>query len=180
MANSLTATIAISVAWKFTKPTDLSETTDADKLALSQALASGTGTNQVNQHFADERTVAAGANDNIDLYGSLVNAFGETINFTAVKAVVIQNVGADDGSSGYSVQSGEDLLIGGASSVGNAWATPFNANPDSKLTLVSGGSFALTAPASGFSVTSGTGDILRVRNNGTKTIKYRIILEGVA
>ncbi len=179
MANTLTATVAASVAWKFTKPGVLSETVDADTVKSSQSLANGSGANQINQHYAAQITLAAATNQNIDLYGALTNAFGETINFTAIKVLHVENIGADDGSSGYTVQAGEDLLVGGASAVGNAWGTLFNNNPDSKLTVVSGGMLTLTAPLAGFAVTAGTGDILRIRNNGTKTIKFNVVIEGV-
>src|SRR5437868_13008161 len=53
------------------------------------SVANGTGADQSNMIWADTRTVNASSSEDLDLYGGLTNAFGDTINFTAVKGIFI-------------------------------------------------------------------------------------------
>jgi hypothetical protein len=53
------------------------------------AITNGTGANQANNAFSDERTLNASASENLDLAGVLQNALGASLAFTAVKAILI-------------------------------------------------------------------------------------------
>lgn len=184
MAAALTSTIQVTSSWNFTNPLTLSTPAESASLAYSKSLANGTGADQVNSVWADERTLATATDDVLDLSGSLVNAFGTTIVFTKIKKVFVYNVGANDAGV-YTEQDGENLHIGVGSSntLGtNGLATMFTVAGANGITagcrIHSGGVFLNTAPRTGYTVTAGTGDLLRIRNDGTKTIKYRVEIEG--
>src|SRR5262245_62002424 len=68
---------------------DLSTAQDRVRKSSDQAVSNGTGANQANMVFSDQRTVASASNEDLDLAASLVNAFGATITFTAIKAIIL-------------------------------------------------------------------------------------------
>jgi hypothetical protein len=129
-------------------------------------LSNGTGDDQVNELWHDERTIAASGTDTLDLAGALTSAFGATITFTKIKAIVVI---ADAGNT-------NDVVVGGASS--NAFQGPFNATTH-KINVQKGGAFVAIAPKTGWTVTAGTGDQFLIANGGgTTSVTYRIILIG--
>ena len=58
-------------------------------------LNDGSGANQAQRIFSDTRTIAASANDDLDLSGVLVDALGTVLNFTAIKAIYIKAANAN-------------------------------------------------------------------------------------
>lgn len=136
--------------------------------SATASLANGTGANQANSLWIDTRTLAASANEELDLAGVLTDAFGGVLTLTKVKALLIE---ADDANV-------NDVLVGGAAS--NAWAAMFGDATD-VLKVKPGGFFMLVAPdANGLAVTAGTGDKLKLANSGGGTgVTYTIVLLGV-
>jgi len=133
----------------------------------STTLANGTGANQANQMWADTRTISASSNDDLDLAGVLTNAFGATLTFTSIKAIVVTAASANT----------NDVIIGGSAT--NPFET-FLGGTSPSVTVVPGGSFAIVNPeATGYVVTAATGDILRLTNSaGGTTVDYDIIIIG--
>ena len=164
---SQSAKINLSLAVSQSQAGDIN--TAVNEIALSKLtqLLDGTGADQANQAFSDERTLAPSTNEDLDLSGVLTDAFGASIAFTSIKAMVVI---ADE-------TNGDNIEIGGATTNGFiSWAGA----ADDKVVIPAGGMFVITAPdAAGFAVTAGTADLLRIANadaGGAAT--YQIVLIG--
>ena len=131
-------------------------------VAKSLTLTTGTGSNQANEWWADERTVT-GASETINIQdGTLTNMFGDTITLSSVKILFIQNT---------SVVSGEKLTITGDWAVTKLGTmTNFLVHP--------GGYHIAASPVDGFAVTATSADQITI-DPGAATIKYNSILVGV-
>ena len=139
-------------------------------LSKLQRLADGTGANQADLIYAAERSVATASNDDLDLSGTLTDAFGATITMAEMVGIIVINQ-AKDGTANTT-----DLTIGGATNpfIGFLGAT------DTIGPIKPGGSFMLFAgDADGIgTVTAGTGDILRIANSSGATAAYQIAILG--
>ena len=172
MALQSNLSIAVDATHTATAPTvDLGTGSAASAVIdLDQALtlAHGTGAGQADRLYSAQRTLAASANETLDLAGVLTDAFGATITFARIKAFYIV---ADAGNA-------NNVIIGDATS--NAWAALLNA--DGTITLrpggwIGGGCGSLDA--TGWVVTATTGDLLKVANSGAgSAVTYDIVLIG--
>jgi len=181
MSTSLTATLKVKLAWLFQNVLDLNTAEDSYAWNQSEALANGTSENMANDMFHDRRYLTTGSpTDDLDLAGGLTNSFGETLTFTAIKQIVIYNLGVPDASHAtWTPTAGEDLDIGGAAS--NPFTAPFDGGATSKVTVPSGGMLVMTAPLDGWTVTAGSADTLRVAldGGGANDVDYEIVIIGV-
>lgn len=177
---SLDLTFKSEVAWRFANTLDLGSTLDTGQKIYDEPFTNGTGSNNANELWHDVRRITlASTTDDIDLSGSLTNAFGRSVRFTHIKGLRVKNLGTPSGST-YVETDGEDILVGGAAAGGNAWGTLFNANQDAEITVRAGGEFILTAPLTGLAITASTGDILRVLHDGSAgDIDYAIWIWGL-
>lgn len=131
-------------------------------------LTSGTGANQADLVFADSRTLAASANETLDLYGSLKDPFGSTLNFARIKAILIEARAANT----------NNVVIGNA--VANPFLGPLGGTTPT-VTLPPGGVLLLVAPASGWTVADATNDSLKIANSGGTTgVTYDIVVIGAS
>lgn len=124
----------------------------------------GTGLGQANNIFADTRSLAGGANENLDLSGVLANAFTTTITAVKLKGIVIYARPTNTGN----------LTITQPASNG----VPFMlAAGDGPAPLVPGGLFVFTIPsAAGITVTPSTGDLINVAASGSGANSYDVVL----
>lgn len=131
-------------------------------------LASGTGANQFDIPFFDERSIAASTDDDIDLAGVLTSAFGSTITMAEMVALLIINKPRAGSPANVS-----DLTIGGGSNpfLGFLSGTTPKIGP-----IKPGGFLLLGSPhASGIgTVAAGTGDILRISNGAGGIAKVQL------
>jgi hypothetical protein len=173
MATNMTGKVLVDASWTYDNLLNLSTTTDQSKKTYTDSFTFGTGSKKVKVLFHDERSVSATtSNDDLDLAGVLKDAFGDTITFAKVKAVVIYNL---------STTSGNNLVVGNATA--NAFSTPFGAATHTikvppAVDATTPGMFVLTNPQDGFVVTAGTADILRIAFSGSGSISYDIIIFG--
>jgi len=131
-------------------------------------LASGTGSNQADLLFTDQRTLAASATEDLDLAGSLTDALGATLNFVKVKAIMISAAAANTNNV--------EVTPGAA----NGFLGPF-ADASDQLDIPPGGRIYLEAPVSGWTVTAGTGDLLTITNSaGSTGVTYDVIIVGAS
>jgi hypothetical protein len=129
-------------------------------------LANGTGADQGNQVWSDTRTLTTGANETLDINGTLFNAAGESVTFTKVKIILIRNKGTVT-----------TLSVGGAAT--NGFISPFGSATD-VLKIPPGGLLLLTAPdVTGFAATAATADQLKITNSAGASVDYDIVLVGV-
>lgn len=134
----------------------------------SWTVADGSGADQMDIIWHDQRTLAAGTPENLDLSGSLTDAYGTTMNFAIVKLIMVASASANDGL----------IQVGGAGS--NTFVN-WVANSSDILNVRNGGALMLFAPdATGYAVTAGTGDILKINNSGASSGVYDIVIGGVS
>jgi hypothetical protein len=166
---TLNASINLAISASLVNSLDLGDVTQIVSNTSGFPLTDGTGANQAKSLFSDTRTLAASGTENLDLAGTLLDAFGAAISFTKIKALIIK---ASAGNT-------NDVLVGGAGA--NACFSFFNASTD-KLRVKPGGMIALIAPdVNGYAVTAATADLLTVANSAAGTgVTYDVIIIGVA
>lgn len=169
MANTLSSEIKVSCGWIQKEALELSTVVDSARLELVRSLAYGGGADQASVVWHDERTVAGGGNDDLDLAGGLTNSiFGSSVatSFARVRAILIVNTADSPGGV---------LRVGGGS---NPFATPFAGGGGSQVEVGADSALLLSNKKDGWTVTPGTGDILRIHNPGATPIAYRIVILG--
>lgn len=163
--DNLTATITALLDITIGTDADFADPVQEIKEIVDASFTVGTGADQANQVWSDQRTLAASANEELDIQGgTLENGFGQAITFSAIKAIFIRNRST----------TGE-LLVGGAAA--NAFDSPFGDSSD-KVRVRRGGILLLTGPdAVGHAVDAS--DVLKIDNEDTvNTLTYDIILVG--
>ena len=165
MAQTFNGTISLGLALRLNGGVDIGSAYQSVDSTYQNIFTNGTGANQVNQMWTDTRTIAASTTEDLDLYGSLTNTFGTTLNFTSSKAIIIAALAANT----------NDLLVGG-----DAASVPIFGAVGDYIIVKPGGLFMITNPgATGFVVTDTTGDILQIANSSSGTsVTYDIIILG--
>jgi hypothetical protein len=171
MTTTLTSRIHAGIEGAYQAPSAFSTQLDIEsfnKQSLQPiSLDTGTGANQCDTMFCNERTLAASASENLDLAGTLTDALGNLLTFGHVKGIEIE---ADAGNT-------NSVVIGATAS--NAFVGPFGASGNT-WTLGPGDRLVAYSKA-GWAVTPSTGDLLKVANSGAGTsVKYRITLIGTS
>lgn len=165
---SLTTAIKLQLRATATGTPDLGAAAHEIAKEWSVSTKDGSGAGLANRLWTDQRTLAASASEDLDLAGSLADAFGVTQSFARVKALIIA----------AAASNANNLVVGAASS--NAWAALLGATHT--LTIRPGTSvcvFAGGADAIGYVVTAGTGDLLKIANSaGGSTVTYDIAVIG--
>lgn len=167
---ALSSKMLVAVAANLTSALDLGEAAAPVARNYTTSLTTGTAAGQADKIWHDQRTIAASGTDDLDLAGVLVDALGATVTFARVKGIV---VAAAAGNS-------NNVVVGNATT--NAWSTLLGAT--GTVTVRPGGVVAAitgAADATGYAVTAGTGDILRVANSGAGTsVTYDVIVIGAS
>lgn len=163
---SVTADISLSIEAYLAGSPDLGSA--RQRVTISENLQFEPGTasiGQANILFADTRTLAASATENLDLAGVLTNAFGAVITAAEIVAIFVRAAAGNTNA----------VLIGPGAS--NGFLGPWNAATD-RLRVLPGEWHMLTCQA-GWGVTAGTGDILFAGNGGAGTaVTYDLVLIG--
>ena len=136
--------------------------------SLSIDYTDGTSSNQAKTYFVDQRTLAGTTNDDLDLAGSLTDPFGTTITFTVIKEIIIAIVSPN----------GTKKLRVGPQGVANAWQGPFGGVAAANYLEFFHHWKMPSEPYTGYAVTAGTGDILRINNPTGSSIDYAILIVG--
>lgn len=159
------AKLNVAVDLTSTTPNDLGDVTFKTLLSNSVAIFPGTeGIDEADLTFADSRTLAASATENLDLAGTLSTPDGGV--FTAAEIVAIY-VKANEANT-------NDVVIGGASS--NGFEGPLGATG---TYAVPPGECVLMVSKKGWPVTAGTGDLLKIANSGAGTsVSFNILIIG--
>jgi len=167
MAATFSGNLKMALAGVLTGDNDLSTVTQSFNYSKSYNITNGTGADQANMIWADQRTITASSTDDLDLYGGLSNAYGTTINFTSIKGIIIV---ADASNT-------NDVVVGGD---GSAALINWVGAANDTVVVKPGGMFALINPnANGYAVTATTADILQIANSSSgSSVIYDIILLG--
>lgn len=166
---ALYTTISAGVNALLTGSSDLGGTSTPQNLSYAKTLTSGTASGQADLVWGDTNTLAASANTDVDLAGSLTGALGGTVTFVKVKAIMLY---ADEGNT-------NNVVLGNAAS--NGFVGPFGAATHT-ISVAPGGCAVLVAPGTaGWAVTATTADLLRVANSGAGTsVTYKILIVGTS
>ena len=132
-------------------------------------LTSGTGNSQCDLEYRAQRTLAALANEDLDLAGGgLLDPFGNALTFVKVRGIWIL---AADGNV-------NSVIVKPAAA--NGFTGPFGAAAHT-ITLPPQGVFLVTAPVAGWAVTPGTGDKINIANSAAgSTVTYDIHIVGAS
>lgn len=167
MAETFTGSFKVSATGTLSSDVDLGSRNYVLNYSKSYTLTNGTGADQANNIWTDTRTITASGTDDIDLAGSLTNAFGTTLTFTKIKGIIVSAAAANT----------NNVLVGG-----DATAALVNwvGNATDIITVQPGGTFAIYTPSStGYAVTATTGDILQIANSaGSTSVTYDIVIIG--
>lgn len=162
----VTADISLSLRAKLIGAADLGN--PVAPVAVDKLVQITAGTDAVGKAdilWADTRTLAASATENIDLAGVLSGLLGGTVTAAEITAIIIT---ADKGNT-------NDVVVFGAAS------NPFNgplSGTTPKLTI-GPDDVALITNRKGWPVTAGTGDIILVANSAAGTpVTYTLVLIG--
>jgi hypothetical protein len=132
-------------------------------------LDNGTGANQADRIWMDTNTLAASANTDVDLAGVLTDILGAALTFARVKGLFLR----------AALSNTNNVVIGGA--VSNQFVGPFGAATHT-FAVKPGGFVGWLAPdATGWPVTAGTGDLLRIANSAAGTsVTYDVVIIGAS
>lgn len=165
---ALTTTIETRINAYQSSSSGLSPTEAKHGINYAKSLVSGTATGQADVAWGKTATLAASANEDLDLAGSLSAALGGSAVFVKVKAI---QVTADEGNV-------NNVVIGGAAAT--QFVGPFGAATHT-VAVPPGGTFLVTAPAAGWTVGAGASDFLRVANSSSgSTVTYKILVIGTS
>lgn len=166
MPTQLQASVSTALAGTLTDILDVGAATYPLGLNVVNNFADGTGANQANKVFTDTRTLTASSAESLDLAGGLVDAFGLTLTFTRIKAIIVTAAAGNTNSVQVTRPASNGLPLFMAASDG--------------IALTPGASFTAVFPdANGIAVTAGTGDLLTFTNSaGGTSVTYTIVLIG--
>jgi hypothetical protein len=133
--------------------------------ALSQLFTDGSGIGQVSKLYADSFSQAQSVNTDLDLNPGPTGAFGAVL-FTTLKGIIVFAGAANPG----------DLIVG---NVTNGIVAPFGAATHSQAVKPGGVYMNLNPTATGWPVSAGTADLLRIASAATSgTYTGDVILIG--
>lgn len=167
MATALDSlSITLSIFSRIKNVLDLSTSKDEIDYNPSWAFTDGAGALMADVVWSDQRTLTASTTEDLDLAGGLTDAFGTTITFARIKGIIIFAASANT----------NNVQVGGAGSTFINWV----ANSSDIVNIRPNGLLVLIAPdATGYAVTAGSGDLLRIGNSaGGTSVIYNIILIG--
>ena len=169
MVDTLSATLRTIIKSTYTQGLDLVNTPDGLSLTRTQILTTGTGLDQGNVQWHDQRVISASSSDTIDLAdasNAIKDAFGNSLNLDTIKFIFIRNVTPEASPAEIQIDP----------TVSNGWTTAIAGITKIPTT----GWFCMLAPnAAGFNVTAGTNDQLKITNNdGSNAATYEIVIIG--
>ncbi len=165
MAAGVTATIALDIVARLTGTGDLGNPrVDIGPISELIQFAPGTANiGQANVMFSDRRTLSASSSENLDLLGTLTDAFGATVNAAEIVLVYVKAAAGNTNS----------VIIG---NVTNGWPGPLGATG---TYTVLPGEYFLAVSRSGWAVTAGTADLLKLANSSSgSSVTYDILILG--
>lgn len=156
MSASVTSKVNLSVTALLQNAIGLASASASIEKTLIVNVASGVGANQADRIYS-EAAKTISVSTNIDLSGSLLDAFGAACVFVRVKALLVT----------VDAASVSNLVVGGnanAALIGFTTAAHI-------ITIRPGGALLIFAPdATGYPITGGTGDILQFAPSGASAL----------
>lgn len=164
---SLITTLTTQIVAAHQGSTDLSALVDAVDYVKRVDLATGTAAAQADVLWHDRVTLGASGTADLDLAASLVDAFGATLTFVKLKAIVVVAAAANTNNVNVTRPASNGVPV-------------FLAAGDG-VPVLPGGEFKWVAPGAGVTVTAGTGDLLTFTNSaGSTGVTYDVFLIGTS
>lgn len=166
MAEAVSLQVVFKLLGSMTNALDLTTPSDAISADYSKTYSNGTGANQANMWWHDQRTLTASATEDLDMAGSLTSVFGTTITFTSIKGLFVY---AASGNT-------NDVQVTRPASNGVPWLMAAGDG----IALKPGAWVAWFDPsANGAAVTGGTGDLITFTNSaGGTSVTYDVFILG--
>jgi len=170
---ALSGNLRMAINLDHTGPnTELAAPTESVIQSASQwnrAITNGDAADKMNILWWDQRTLAASTAEELDLAGGVTDEFGTVLTFAKVKLIYVA------AASG----NGDVIQVGGAAA--NAFVN-WVANATDIIQIRPDGAMWLMAPgATGYAVTGGTGDLLKINNaNAGAAGTYDIVIAGTS
>lgn len=160
---ALTSSVQVTLGSDHTSAVGLSTARDNVGYSINKTFSNGSGTTQVaDLVYHGSRTLSPASNETLDFYGSLTDAFGNTLNFARIKSIAIE-------------QTSASMTL----TVGNAAAPlPIFSPATATVDVQPSGVLAVVFPLSGVAVTDTTADGLKIDNPGASTSTYKIHVIG--
>ncbi|HMJ85539.1 MAG TPA: hypothetical protein VK504_20295 [Vicinamibacterales bacterium] len=164
----VTADITLSITGQQTSVLDLGTAAFPFALTATSRFTSGTGASQLDRVFADTRTLAPSATEDLDLAGTLLDAFGAAITFVKLKGLFIRSAAANLNSINVSRPAG-------------ATGVPIFLAISDGIVIPPGYTFAWFGTGTGITVTPSTADLITIANAaGTNSVTYDVVIVGVS
>lgn len=163
-----TTRVAVEISSTHIKSLDLGDATFPISLTQSLSLLNGTGAGQADLIFTDTRTLSASATEDLDLAGSLTDAYGVTMTFARIKALIVTAASANTNNVNVIRPASNGVPLFLAASDG--------------IPVRPGGLFAWgCTDVTGVAVTASTGDLITFTNSaGTTGVTYTVIIIGAS
>ena len=145
----LTTQLDLSLNMAESSTLDFGSPTSRVAYSKSISLATGTGLNQADLRWSDQRTLTQNTNEDIDVVGALTGALGTTLSLAKLKMIVL-----------YSLSTNVvNLTISRPATNG----VPFLAAASDAFVLVPGGLFVFVNPSlAAVTCTAGTADLINI------------------
>lgn len=164
---TLSSKVSVRVQGRLTSAQDLAVASVPLDLSMLVSLVDGTAPGQANRLFADTRTLAGSATEDLDLAGALTDALGGPFTLAKLKAVVVRAWPANT----------NNVVVSRPAANG----VPLFAAASDAIAVQPGGMFVWAAPGAGVVVTAGTGDLLTLTNSaGGTPVSYDVVLIGAS
>lgn len=167
---ALQSSFDVNIALALTGAAKPLSVTPAASLAKRYSLswATGTAANQADKMWHNQSTLASGLNEDIDLAGTLTDAFGLPLTMVKLKAIVISAAAANTTNLSVTAKGTNGV--------------PFLLALGDGVVLYPGGLFVLAAPGAGglATVAAGTADLINVLNGSGNPATYDVIVVGTS
>lgn len=162
----LSAKIAAAISYRLTSQPDLGSAEAKFDGHAALDWANGTGDNQASKVHMDSKSIAASSSEDLDLSGTLTDPLGATVAFSTIKAILIK----------AKASNVNNVVVGGAAAT--QFVGPFGAATHT-IAVPPGGQFLISAPKTGWTVTGGSADLLKLANSGAgSAVAFDIIVVG--
>ena len=169
MTTTLKASIGVDLEARLAEALDLQTRSAPGGLKAAYGFQNGTGTTVGNADllWSDRRSINASSNEDLDFAGSLTSAFGATLTFARIKAIMVKAASTN----------ANNVVITRPASNG----VPLFSAASDAISVLPGGLFLWVAPGAGVTVTASTGDLINISNSGSGTaVSYEIVVVGAS
>lgn len=167
MAVSMTSKFDFKLAATMSEALDLQSRSSAVEYAKTISLASGVAANQADKVWSDERTVAQGGGEDLDLVATLTDVWGAALTIVKLKAILIEADAANTMLVNVTYPAADGV--------------PFLLAAGDGVSIPAGGCFAYVAPGlAGICTVGGASSLIHVASSGAASVTYKIILIGTS